>query len=110
MHMAEVRELSSNTVVSAGVQVHHYNQYGLFATKSYSEGDVIFTESPLVVLSSSPSSSTSSAAEYNKELRLQFKPSSFRTHTTGGSAKNNDNNEDIASSSSIINELISTNE
>jgi hypothetical protein len=97
--MAEVRELFSNAVLSDGAPVHHYNQYGLFATKAYSEGDVIFTESPLVVLSSTSSASFSAAD--NKSLRLQFTPSSFRTPT--GTAK--DDNDSI-STSSIINELV----
>lgn len=91
--MAEARELSSNAVL--GAPVHHYNQYGLFATKAYSEGDVIFTESPLVVLSP-----TSSSAD-KKEFRLQFNASSFRTPSTGTAKNGNDN-----TSSSIINDLV----
>jgi len=57
--MTEVRNLSNN-------------QYGLFATTAYSEGDVILTESPLVVLSTA-----SNVSSPDNAVRSQFLPSSF---------------------------------
>lgn len=57
--MTEVREISSgNKRVlpvadgGGGAAFQLHEQYGLFATTSYSEGDVILTESPLAVSSS----------------------------------------------------------
>ena len=93
--MVEVRDLSSNVpVVVAVVAVapseaeadattsfRHENQYGLFATKAYAEGDVILTESPLVALSSpsyAPSAASASAGNDDGDaplLRSQFAPS-----------------------------------
>jgi len=95
--MVEVRDLSSNVpVVVAVVAVapseaeadattsfRHENQYGLFATKAYAEGDVVLTESPLVALSSpsyAPSAASASGRRNDDDddappLRSQFAPS-----------------------------------
>ena len=66
---------------SVGGGGHSTNkQCGLFATKSYAEGDVILEESPLIKLTKG-------------DIRSQFKDSSMRQSTT-------------ATSSSILNDII----
>jgi hypothetical protein len=94
--MVEVRDLSSNVpvvpvVVAAAAAAHatsfrHQNQYGLFATEAYAEGDVILTESPLVALSSSASAAAACGKNDDDVLRRQFSPSFLRGrgNSTGG--------------------------
>jgi len=90
--MTEVRDLSSNAVVADGdIQPHH--QYGLFATTSYAEGDVILTESPLVVSS--------------EDVRSQFNAASLTpppaAAAAAGKSKKGSNDE---TTSSIMSDLI----
>jgi hypothetical protein len=61
------------------------HQYGLFATIDYNEGDVILTESPIVVLSHLLDTSSSgqkpamaSATSVGEVIRSQFKDASFK--------------------------------
>ena len=80
--MTEVRLLSNN--VKAAATINPQEQYGLFATKSYAEGDVILTESPLAILSS-----------HDDDVRCQFDPASLSP-----------NEKKSTNSSSIINDII----
>ncbi|KAL3775042.1 hypothetical protein ACHAWO_007227 [Cyclotella atomus] len=95
--MAEVRSLHSASVQSStdppstsGLSETsndlHSNQYGLFATTNYNEGDVILRESPIIVLSHhlSPTSSgaqkaaaAASTASVRDVIKSQFDNSSF---------------------------------
>jgi hypothetical protein len=99
--MAEVRSLSNNIVTSDSFQPH--DQYGLFATTAYREGDVILVESPLLVLSASSAASDANAANNTSTMtaaastsdtlstservpvpscRSQFAPTSLTSTTT----------------------------
>ncbi|KAL7473932.1 hypothetical protein ACHAXS_014304 [Conticribra weissflogii] len=84
--MTEVRELLSNQLKGIGKSVpadavlRHDHQYGLFATKSYEEGEVIFEESPLVILSGSTSSSTAPSSASSEKIKGQFLVSSFAAY------------------------------
>ena len=72
--MTEVRPLSD----AAGTN----KQYGLFATKAYAEGDVIFSESPLVASGEISSQFVDSAIdESNSTSSSSVVPPSKGTHS-----------------------------
>ena len=87
--MTEVR-LLSNSSSKAATTINPQEQYGLFATKSYAEGDVILAESPLAILSNND----------DIEVRCQFDAASLVS--SNGKKKSTTN----SSSSSIINDII----
>ena len=82
--MTEIRSLSTSTVVSERHTIQPHDQYGMFATVAYREGDVILVESPIVILSPkmaaavtiSPATSSSSS-ESVPSCRSQFAPMSL---------------------------------
>ena len=82
--MTEVRLLSNSD--KAAANINPQEQYGLFATKSFAEGDVILTESPLAILSSSNN---------DDNVRCQFDPASLMSS----------NEKKSNNSSSIINDI-----
>mmetsp|Transcript_3415 Transcript_3415/g.6737 ORF Transcript_3415/g.6737 Transcript_3415/m.6737 type:complete len:172 (-) Transcript_3415:1320-1835(-) len=111
--MTEVREFLTNQLngscksIPPNAVFRHDHQYGLFASKSYEEGDIIFEESPLVILS--PSLTTSSL-ESSEKIKRQFLKSSFASSNKEAKktkATGKDDEEKVHSTqSSLLRDLI----
>ena len=91
--MAEVRNVS----ITDGTTSQPSHQYGIFATKSYSEGDVILAdEYPVAVLSEA-------SAGFPKEmLRQQFKSSALVTGKASSKPKSAKDDDKISVNSLIL--------
>lgn len=109
--MTEVRRLQSS-----GDATSSNDNFGLFATTAYDEGDVILTESPLVVLSPlvasssthQTSASASAASSADENVRSQFDASAFAA--TDSECKSKKSNavsvKDDSSPASILGDLV----
>lgn len=111
--MTEVREFLPNQLNGSGKSIpsnaalHHDHQYGLFASKAYEVGDVVIEESPLVILSPSP---TTYSSESSEKIKCQFLESSFASSNKevkkAGATDKDDNEQVHYTQISLLRDLI----